>query len=122
MKRLLSLILIIFFWGCDSYEEAGISNNTDQEIAFITIGFPAAIKTGNAILVQQIDEKYFYKLASESYDAIMQEVNGTVEPKNILFDTLIVINQSDTIYFNSPQEIFDAMTKKGKYDYEIQVN
>lgn len=112
-------MLTLILCSCDTYEEAGINNKTDYEIEFITIGFPAAIKNGNAILSEQIDDRYYYKLPSESYDALLQLVNGDVEPKNILFDTLVIINKLDTLYLNSPQEIFDAMTKKGKYNHEI---
>ncbi len=102
-------LLTFLLASCDTYEEAGINNDTDNDIQFITIGSPAQILTENAVLDQQIGERYHYTLRSRTYDAFLQLINQEVEPDNMPFDTLIIINQLDTLSLNSRQAIFDAL-------------
>ena len=113
-------IILPLLTSCDYESSLVLENKTTTTIQLSVVGSPIQ-EYGAITLTNTINNKYSYDLPAQNEHPLVLLINQSLTVDKIPFDSLEIITNTDTLNFNSPDEIFKAMMERVNRYYTITI-
>jgi hypothetical protein len=124
MQKILFLyFMCLLFISCDFESQATIVNasNRNIEIEVNKVKLEDLATFNEAIFIEVLNGRNRYNLESGKKQDIYARINREFNDKDIEFDTLLIINGTDTAEYFGQKEIFNTFSEKGRWNYELRI-
>ena len=113
-------IILPLLTSCDYESSLVLENKTTTTIQLNVVGSPIQ-EYGAITLTNTINNKYSYDLPAQNEHPLVLLINQSLTVDKIPFDSLEIITNTDTLNFNTPDEIFKAMMERVNRYYTITI-